>query len=133
MKYTLTTGKVITIPDEEITKQMKILSISKDEAIQLWLDDNDYTTNEVVEELTAKAKQNHITATIHAAGTKTHQKKARTPKEDPEKTDLIQFLAENLQNKAENVIISNKTKIIEFDIGENHYKLDLIRQRKPKN
>ena len=112
---------------------MKILSISKDEAIQMWLDDNDYTTNEVVEELTAKAKQNHITATIHSAGTGTHQKKARTPKEDPEKTDLIQFLAENLQNKAENVIISNKTKIIEFDLKGNHYKLDLIRQRKPKN
>lgn len=133
MEYTLTSGKVVTIPDDEITKQMKILSISKDEAIQLWLDDNDYTTNEVVEELTAKAKQNHITATIHSAGTGTHQKKARIPKEDPEKTDLIQFLAESLQNRAENVVISNKTKIIEFDLKGNHYKLDLIRQRKLKN
>lgn len=133
MKYTLTSGKVVTIPDDEITKQMKILSISKDEAIQLWLDDNDYTTNEVVEELTTKAKQNRITATIHSAGTVIHQKKARTPKEDPEKTDLIQFLAENLRNRAENVVISNKTKIIEFDLKGNHYKLDLIRQRKLKN
>lgn len=133
MKYTLTSGKVVTIPDDEITKQMKVLSISKDEAIQLWLDDNDYTTNEVVEELTTKAKQNHITATIHSAGTVIHQKKVRTPKEDPEKTDLIQFLAENLQNRAENVVISNKTKIIEFDLKGGHYKLDLIRQRKLKN
>ena len=53
-------GKKITIPNEEINKSIKILGISKDEAIQMWLEDNDYLVNEVVEELSAKAKVNKI-------------------------------------------------------------------------
>ena len=35
-------GKTITIPDTELEKSMKLLDISKDEAIQMWLEDNDY-------------------------------------------------------------------------------------------
>ena len=56
MKYDFK-GRTINIPDEEIEKNMKVLDISKDEAIEMWLDDNDYTENEVVEELTKKAKE----------------------------------------------------------------------------
>ena len=51
-------GKNLTIPDAELEKAMRILKISKDEAIQMWLDDNDYTINPVVEELTEKARKN---------------------------------------------------------------------------
>ena len=56
MKYNFN-GKEINIPDAEIENSMKLLSISKEEAIEMWLDDNDYTTNEEVEKLTEKAKK----------------------------------------------------------------------------
>ena len=48
MLYKINEKKSINIPDEEIEKSMKILELTKEEAIQMWLDDNDYTTNEVV-------------------------------------------------------------------------------------
>lgn len=84
-----------------------------------------------VQELETKAKENKI-----KHGAKSETKKERKPKErkpDIEKEELIQDLAEFLKyNSTENVVITNKTKLIEFDLGENHYKLDLIRQRKKK-
>jgi len=53
-------GKNLRIPDEDINRSMKVLGLSKDEAIQLWLEDEGYLENETVEELTAKAKENKI-------------------------------------------------------------------------
>lgn len=46
MRYTLENGKTINIPDKEIENHMKILELSKEEAIQLWLEDNEYEINE---------------------------------------------------------------------------------------
>ena len=55
MTYNLN-GRVIRIPDADIEKSMKLLKLSHDEAVQMWLEDEGYLENEVVEELTAKAK-----------------------------------------------------------------------------
>ena len=60
------------------------------------------------------------------------ERKPRERKPDEEKEKIISNLAKFLENSTENVKITNISKIIEFDIGENHYKLDLVRQRKPK-
>ena len=49
-------GKLINIPDKEIQNFMVTLDLTEQEAIEMYLDDNGYTTNEVVEELTKKAK-----------------------------------------------------------------------------
>ena len=59
MTYNLN-GKNIRIPDAEIDKSMKLLDLSHDEAVQMWLEDEGYLENEVVKELTAKAKVNKI-------------------------------------------------------------------------
>ena len=53
-------------------------------------------------------------------------------KPDVEKENLIVLLANCLKNEGFQVEITNKSKLIEFVIGENRYKLDLIRQRQPK-
>ena len=45
MRYTLTDGKTISIPDAEIEANMK-LGISKEEAVEMWLEDNEYEVNE---------------------------------------------------------------------------------------
>lgn len=131
MRYTFE-GKTITIPDTELEKSMKLLDISKDEAIQMWLEDNDYCENEEIEMLTAKAKENKAVqhGAINASKSRTATKRERKP--DLEKEEIINKLAEFLETMGTSVNITNKSKLIEFEIGENHYKLDLIKQRPPK-
>ena len=131
MRYTFE-GKTITIPNAELEKSMKLLDISKDEAIQMWLEDNDYCENEEVEILTAKAKENKAVqhGAVNANKSRTVTKRERKP--DIEKEEIISKLAEFLETIGTSVKITNKSKLIEFEIGENHYKLDLIKQRPPK-
>ena len=43
--YLLANGKVVRIPMEEIQKQMRLLRLTKDEAIQMWLEDEGYLEN----------------------------------------------------------------------------------------
>ena len=59
--------KNIKIPDEDIERTMKGLDVSKEEAIEIWLDDEGYLENEEQEQLCKKAKDNRITAAIHQA------------------------------------------------------------------
>lgn len=124
-------GKTIHIPDEEITKNMAILDLTQEEAIQMWLEDNDFSTNEEVEALTEKAKVNKISRGAKSIKENT-PKKTRERKPDIEKEDIIHKLADFLTVEGYSVTITNKSKIIEFEIGETHYKLDLIRQRPQK-
>ena len=127
-------GKSIHIPDAEIANSMAKLDLSKDEAIQMWLEDNDYCENEEVEILTQKAKENKVSrgAKSEKALAKT-DRKTRERKPDLEKEEIIAALSEFLTEKGYTFVeITNKSKIIEFNIGKNHYKLDLIRQRTQK-
>lgn len=131
MRYTFE-GKTITIPDAELEKSIKLLNISKDEAIQMWLEDNNYCENEEIEILTAKAKENKAVqhGAVNINKSKTATKRERKP--DVEKEEIISKLAEFLETIGTSVKITNKSKLIEFEIGENHYKVDLIKQRPPK-
>ena len=82
-------GKMLNIPDEEINKAMKNLDISKEEAIEMWLEDEGYLENEEQENLCRLAKENKITATIHKASEgKKRQSKPRTVKISDEKQKL---------------------------------------------
>ena len=137
MKYEYN-GKTLNIPDDFIQNAMKNLSIDEDEAIQLWLEDNDYEVNEEQMALDAKPKANVKVANIVKAraadpGKKKTQRE-RVKKEDPTKEGVIAALAKALPElaNAENVTIVNAGKLITFTIGEDTYKLDLVRQRKAK-
>ena len=113
---------------------MDSLDISEDEAVQTWLFDNDYIENEEEAKLTKKAKDNRIMATIHEAKSdKPRAKRVVEKKEDIVKEDIIKRTAEMLAAIAENVKITNVSKIIEFDLNGDHFKFDLVRQRKTKN
>ena len=134
MTYKLN-GKSIKIPDAEIEKSMKALELSREEAIQMWLEDEGYLENEEQEALDAKAKASRITATIHQASAKDVKKKTqkeRVQKEDSTKEMIIAEIAEMLPKLAENVQILNKNKLISFQIGEDLFEIDLKRKRKPK-
>lgn len=123
-------GKSVHIPDAEIANSMTKLDLSKDEAIQMWLEDNNLAVNEEVERLTEKAKVNKINHEAKSDKPRKSVKKERKP--DEEKENLIKILADCLKNAGFDAEIVNKSKIIEFNCGENHYKLDLIKQRTPK-
>jgi hypothetical protein len=134
--YTLENGRTVRVPNEAIERNMAILKISKQEAVDLWLYDEGYIDNEEADALTAKAKDNRVTATVHKAKSTEYKQKTqkeRVAKADPTKEGIISAIAEMLPNvNAENVVIANKGKLITFTIGAESYKLDLIRQRPPK-
>jgi len=125
-------GKNIRIPDEEIKKNMQILNISYNEAIKMYLEDEGYIINETVEKLTKKAKENG-TAKVKAKSDKVRKPVKRERKPDEEKEKIIEILQNALKNAGIAAEITNKSKIIEFSIENNHYKLDLIKKRPKKS
>ena len=126
-------GKKVNVPDEELDKLVDQLDISLSEAIELWLTDNDLEINEEQEELDKKAKASRITATIHEAKAEKPKKERKVVrKEDSTKVFIIKALAEKLEELATDVKIENVGKLITFRLGDDTFKLDLIRQRKPK-
>lgn len=128
MTYNLN-GKNIRIPDDEIEKNSRLLDISKDEAIQMWLEDEGYLENAVVEELTKKAKENRVNH--DAKSDKPRKKTERVRKVDEEKKYLLNLLISAINS--ENCIdtVKNETEF-SFTFGENSYSVKLIKHRPPK-
>lgn len=128
--------KKVRIPDCDIEHLVATMGIDKDEAVQIWLEDEGYLVNEEQEALVQKAKENRITAAIHQASAKDPAKKTqreRVVKPNPDKEDIIKGLAKWLDNaEMQNVVVENKGKIITFEYNGKQFKLDLIEKRKPK-
>ena len=138
MLYTLENGKSVNIPDKDLDNFQKTLDISREEAIEMWLDDNDYTTNETVEELTEKAKKNRISATIHGAKAENADKKARKPrekKENPLKRQIIDAIFSGIVNNIKTdgeVIVTNAEKYIDFNVDGLEFTVNLVQHRPKK-
>ena len=126
MKYNFN-GKEINIPDAEIQHNMKALGISEKEAIDMWLDDNDYTENEVVEELTKKAKS----VKRYEQAEKPRKKTVKERKVDEEKKHLINILVTSLNGEVSNISVKNEAEI-SFICNENSYTIKLVKHRPPK-
>ena len=134
MRYTLPNGKNVNIPDDEIKKSMKALDLSKEDAIQMWLEDNDYEVNEEQAELDAKAKKVKIDHGASAVDkTEKKEKKPRPKVASDEKKELFDEIFSNLADVyGQNAQIEKENKLIIVKIGEKVFKVDLIEQRKPK-
>ena len=128
MKYDFN-GKILNIPDKELKNSMEALGISKEEAIQMWLDDNDYTTNETVEELSEKAKKN---IKRYEQSDKKRKASTKERKVDEEKKRFLngfRIFAEGLGA----VVTSTKNEAeFSFSFGENAYTVKLVKHRPPK-
>lgn len=123
-------GKPIKIPMADIAKYMAKLGITQSEAIELWLTDNDYMDNEEVNRLSQQAKDNK---TNLRADTGERKKREVTKKENPTKEGIVRVLAATLENiGAVNIKITNISKLIEFEMDGNNFKLDLVQKRQPK-
>ena len=134
MKYKVR-NKEINIAEEVLESYQKNLDVTREEAIQIYLEDEGYEVNEVVEELTKKAKENRITATIHGA-TDVVRKKKKTVvrKENPDKEMIIAAIAEMLGSieGTSNIKVANVGKIVEFSLNGKNFKVDLIQRRELK-
>lgn len=130
-------GKKHKVPDGEILRLRQKMGITTQEAVKIYLEDEGILHNEEQEALCKKAKESGIMRTIHGASAKDPSKpktqSERVKKENPTKEMIINRIAEILPEFAENITITNKGKLIEFTVGENSYKLDLVQKRKPKN
>lgn len=131
MTYNLN-GKNIRIPDAEIDKNSRLLGITREEAIQMYLEDEGYIENEYVEELTKKAKEAKISHDAKSEKPRKNAGKPRERKPDEDKERLIKILENSLNDEGIAATATNKTKIVEFEYNGSHYKVDLIRQRPPK-
>lgn len=131
MKYQLKNGKTVNIPDAEIDKNCKLLDISKAEAIQMWLEDNDYEVNKEQAQLDKKAKSVKIDHDARAVDpTKKADKKPRTVKISDEKQELFNAILYNLNSfYANNVTVLTENKLIQVKIGDKTFKVDIIQQR----
>ena len=134
MKYTLKNGKVINIPDKEIEQSMKVLELTKEEAIEMWLEDNDYEVNEEQVALDEKAKKVKIQHGASAIDKQTKEKKERKVVASDEKQALFDNIYHNLvEIYGGNVEIVKENKLLTLKIGQKTFKVDLIEQRPPKN
>lgn len=120
-------------------KHMKTLGLTRDDAIQLVLDDKAIDKGEKMDfDLTPEQKK--VAKKYTGTGTKKRTvykfDTAKSKKENPVKQTIIaeieQFLLKNDAICAEMVEITNKERQIAFKIGENDYELTLVQKRKPK-
>lgn len=135
IEYELDEGVTVKIPREEVERLMKLDGVKTiEDACWIWCEDNGKVLNEEQEELDKKAKENRITATIHQARAETTKERKKVErKPDQVKDSLVESLkAFLIEQGFENVTITKIGKLVEFDCGGEHFKLDLIRQRPPK-
>lgn len=137
-------NSTIEIPDTEINKAMKNLDLSAQEAVEMWLDDHGYTSNEEQKKLDKKAKNVKIQ---HDAQAET-EKKARKPREkkkNPIKKAIISILMNALQgelntmeqmniitSKISSISVTNDEKYIDFVIDNVKYTVNLVAHREKK-
>lgn len=133
MLHTLPNKRTVTIPDREIDNYMKSLKISKDEAIELWLDDNDYVVNEERKNLDDKAKKANVKLGLHATDEK-KERKPRTIHISDEKQLLFNalqtFLTEFCAEDGRKVEILTQNKLFSVKINDKSFKIDIIQSRK---
>jgi hypothetical protein len=124
--------KSVKIPDETIKKYIDKLSLTKDEAIALYLEEEGYQVNAEYEELDKKAKQVKILKGAKAE-TSSKPRKPRTVKISDEKQELFAFMQNALiaEYSADNVKVIKENKLFTVAIGDKVFKIDLIEQRKP--
>lgn len=128
MVHTLENGKTVNIPDAEIEKNMKALEISKEEAIEMWLFDNDYEDNEEVEEMTVKAKA----VKRYEKGDKPRKAVKKERKVDEEKKELLNLCRIPIEGAGGNVTNIKNEAEFSFTFGNNSYTIKLVKHRPPK-
>lgn len=127
MKYELN-KKIINIPDKDIETFVTKYNLSQDEAIQLWLEDNDYLENEVVNELVEKTKgQRH-----YEKSDKSRKASTRERKVDEEKKRFLLDMKALVEGLGGVVTEVKNEAEFSYSFGENSYTVKLVKHRPKK-
>ena len=132
MIYELDNGKHVTIPDGEIKKLMNSLQLKKQDAIDLWLSDNNYEEDLDQKELDEKASKVKIEMDVIIQKPKKERKKPERHISDEKKELFIEIFDVLSEIYGENAKILNENKLIEVKIGEKRFKIDVVECRPPK-
>ena len=125
-------------PDEKwIKSTMKALDLTREEAIEMWMDDHDIDQGKAKDFDLDPEKQKVVKEMTKAGGkARAKETKPRERKPNDEKRTIIQDLNDFLVNSCQDYInlveIVNVEREITFKIGENAYSLTLTCHRKPK-
>lgn len=115
--------------EKAIQNYMKSLGISREDAEQLWEDDQTDYIGEQGEEMTLKAKE--IRRYEQSAEKK--ERKPREKKLDEDKVKIINFLQRvMIDSDALNVEVKNEQREITFIFNDAEYSLTLTKHRPPK-
>ena len=137
MKYTFVNKsgneQTIDVPEDFIVRTRRALGCDIKEACEIYLSDEGYVDNEVIQEINAIVNEN---------------KKRRGPKRKPdyvkqalvasmyealqEITDLLDPDGDIIAEGPQNVSITNPERIVRFNIDDDTYEITLSRKRKPK-
>lgn len=126
------------MPDEKwIQSTMKALDLTREEAIEMWMDDHDIDQGKAKDFDLDPEKQKVVKEMTKAGGkARAKETKPRERKPNDEKREIIQdlngFLVNHCQDYINSVEIVNVEREITFKIGENAYSLTLTCHRKPK-
>ena len=123
-------NRKINIPDKEIATLQKSLDLTKEEAIETWLCDNDYEVSEEQNELDQKAKKVKIN---HGVAVAKRGKIQRERKENPDKQEIIKVIANALLELVGEIDLRNPEKYIDFNFNGVSYTINLVAHRPPKN
>lgn len=127
MKYELN-KKIINIPDKDIENFVQKYSLSQEEAIQLWLEDNDYIENDVVNALVEKTKgQRHYEKSEKARKSSTRERKV-----DEEKKRFLLDMKALVEGLGGVVTEMKNEAEFSYTFGENNYTVKLVKHRPPK-
>ena len=129
------------MPDEKwIKSTMKALDLTREEAIEMWMDDHDIDQGKAKDFDLDPEKQKVVKEMTKAGGkARTKETKPRERKPNEEKREIIKYLAYSLEECdkfdekfAETVKIVNVEREITFKVGENDYSCVITCHRKPK-
>ena len=128
----LSNGTIKQVGKKWVDNQMESLEISEEEAILLYLSDNDILIDEEQESLDREAKANKVKVKADTAKPKTQRE--RVVKENPTKEAIIQTIAKALgEMEVADLVIENKGKLITFSYNGENYKVDLVQKRRKKD
>lgn len=117
--------------ENEILHLMKTLDISREEAEQLWEDDNNDYESDEMKEMAEKAKKNGLLKVGARQAEPSKEKKIRERKPNEDKRFLVDCLFDSLKD-FDNCEIVNPERQIDFWLNGIHYSATLTAHRAPK-
>jgi ParB-like chromosome segregation protein Spo0J len=120
---------VILTREQEIQKHIAVLGITREQAEQLWLEDNTDYVNEEMAEMEQKAKANRR----YEVSDKPRAKAKREPKIDEDKVKIINFLMQALADgDVSQLEVKNPQREVAFQFNGADYSLTLTKHKPPK-